>query len=106
MPSSGSLPPTIGIAGEDVDDGVDRRAADPGLDAEPAAGDQPAQQAGSLAPRTPNEARSSTGNGMPCLAPAWPISSIGTSTITLPRRIVPTACFHDMPSLTRPAASM
>jgi hypothetical protein len=32
----------------------------------------------------PNDERTSTAYGMPYFAPAWPISSIGTSTIALP----------------------
>jgi len=57
-------------------------------------------------PRTPNEARTNTGNGMPYLAPAWALSSIGTSTIRLPSRMVPMACFQLMPPAIRPEASM
>ena len=46
--------------------GVDGLPADPGLDAEPAAGDQAAQHRRDVARRAvPNEARTSTGNGMP-----------------------------------------
>ena len=67
---------------------------------------RPRNSAGTFAPRVPNEARNSTGNGMPCLVPAWPTAIIGISTITFAIRIVPTASFQDMPSLTRPAASM
>jgi hypothetical protein len=40
------------------------------------------------------------------LAPAWPISSIGTSTIRLPSSTVTTACHGDMPCSVKPAASM
>ena len=58
--------------------GGDGLAADPRLNAEPAAGDQGAQHApGMFAPRTPNEARTRTGNGMPYFVPACALSSIG-----------------------------
>ena len=62
--------------------------------------------AGRLAPRSPKDARASTGKGMPYLGPACPVSSIGTSTITLARAMVSTACFQSMPSATRPEASV
>jgi hypothetical protein len=54
------------LAGEEED----RLTADPGLDAEPAAGHGARTSAGRLAPRTPNEARAKTGKGMPYLGPA------------------------------------
>jgi hypothetical protein len=54
----------------------------------------------------PNDERTSTAYGMPCLAPAWPINSIGTSTIRLPSSTVNTACHGDIPSSVNPAASM
>ena len=60
--------------------------------------------AGRLAPRRPNAARANTGNGMPYFVPAWPLSSIGSSTMTLPRAMVSTACFQSIPRATRPAA--
>jgi hypothetical protein len=62
--------------------------------------------AGSLPPWVPKEARASTAYGMPCRAPAWPISSIGTSTMALPSSTVHTACNGDMPWSSRPPASM
>lgn len=62
--------------------------------------------AGSFAPCVPNDARTSTAYGMPCFAPAWPISSIGASTIRLPSSTVITACHGDIPSWISPAASM
>jgi hypothetical protein len=62
--------------------------------------------AGSRAPRVPNEVRASTAYGMPYLVPAWPISSIGSSTITLAKNTVNTACHADMPPSTRLAASI
>ena len=43
---------------------------------------------------------------MPYLVPAWPTSTIGTSTIRLPRNTVSTACHQFMPSLISPEASM
>ena len=42
-------------------------------------------------------ARMKTGNGMPYLAPAWALSSMGTRTMRLPSSTVPTACFQSMP---------
>ena len=57
--------------------------------------------AGSLAPPVPNEVRASTAYGMPYLAPAWPIRSIGTSTMVLAKKTVSTACQPDMPASTR-----
>jgi len=63
-------------------------------------------KAGRFAPRTPKLARTKTGNGMPYFAPAWALSSIGTSTIRLPKRIVQMACSQLMPSAIRPLASM
>ena len=62
--------------------------------------------AGTLAPRTPNGARTSTGNGMPYFAPACAFSSMGTSTMRLPNRMVPTACHQFIPPAIRPEASM
>ena len=62
--------------------------------------------AGTFAPRTPNEARTNTGNGMPYFVPACALSSIGTSTIRLPSRMVPMACHQFIPPAIRPDASM
>jgi hypothetical protein len=64
------------------------------------------RMAGTFAPSTPNGARTSTGNGMPYLAPACAFSSIGTSTIRLPSRMVPIACHQFMPPAISPEASM
>ena len=61
-------------------------------------------RAGRFAPRTPKAARAKTGNGMPYLGPAWPVSSIGSRTMTLARAMVSTACFQSMPRATRPEA--
>ncbi len=63
-------------------------------------------RAGSRAPRVPKEARASTAYGMPYLVPAWPIRSIGSSTITFARNTVSTACQADIPLSIRLAASM
>src|SRR6266850_2324515 len=60
--------------------------------------------AGTLAPSTPNDARANTGNGMPYLAPAWALSSIGTSTIRLPRKMVTIAWLQDIPESISPEA--
>ena len=62
--------------------------------------------AGSLAPWVPNEARASTAKGMPYLAPACPMSSMGISTMRLPRNTVITACDHDMPFVIMLAAKV
>ena len=62
--------------------------------------------AGTLAPRTPKLARHSTGNETPYFVPACAFSTIGTSTTTLPRRIVASACHHAMPCCIRPEASV
>jgi hypothetical protein len=60
--------------------------------------------AGRLAPRTPKLARQSTGKEMPYLVPAWAFSTIGTSTMVLPRRMVTIACHHRIPCCIRPDA--
>src|SRR5215203_1742464 len=53
--------------------------------------------AGMFAPFTPKLARANTGNGIPYLAPALPFSSIGMSTIVLPKKIVSIACHQFIP---------
>ena len=63
------------------------------------------KMAGRLAPRSPNEARAKTGNGMPYLVPAWLFSSIGTSTMRLASPIVMSACTQFIPTRIRPEAS-
>ena len=62
--------------------------------------------AGKLAPRTPKLARQSTGNEMPYLVPACAFSTIGTSTMLLPRRMVTIACHQFIPCCMRPEASV
>ena len=62
--------------------------------------------AGILAPRTPKEARTNTGKGIPYFAPACAFSSMGTSTMRLPSRMVPMACHQLMPPAIKPEASM
>jgi hypothetical protein len=62
--------------------------------------------AGTFAPKSPNDGRQYTGNGMPYFVPAWALSTMGTSTITLPRKIVRIACHQFMPSSIMPEASM
>src|SRR6188474_1815770 len=42
------------------------------------------KMAATFAPAVPNDARATTGNGMPYFVPACALSRIGTSTITLP----------------------
>ncbi len=66
----------------------------------------PRRIAGTLAPRVPNEARASTGKGIPKRVPGWAIRTIGTSTIRLPSRMVSIACHQLIPPCTSPAASM
>ena len=60
--------------------------------------------AGMLAPRTPKLARQSTGKEMPYLVPACAFSTIGTSTMVLPRRMVTIACHQFIPCCIRPEA--
>jgi hypothetical protein len=60
--------------------------------------------AGMLAPRTPKLARQSTGNEMPYLVPACALSTIGSSTMVLPRRMVTIACHQLIPCCMRPEA--
>ena len=62
--------------------------------------------AGTFAPRTPNDARTYTGKGIPYFVPACAFNSMGTSTIRFPSRIVPIACFQLMPPAISPDASM
>ncbi len=59
-----------------------------------------------LAPTVPKAERAKTGNGMPYFVPAWLLSSMGTSTMTLPSMTVTTAWTQSMPSAIRPAASV
>ena len=82
-------------------------AADPGLDAEPAAGDDARAASPARWRRvTPKLARHSTGNDTPYFVPACAFSTIGTSTMTLPSRIVTIACHQVMPCCIRPEASV
>src|SRR3954447_14987583 len=62
--------------------------------------------AATLAPRTPKDERTSTGNGIPYLVPGCPLSSIGTSTMKLPSETVSSPCHHVMPAVIRPEASV
>src|SRR5215207_2336143 len=62
--------------------------------------------AGTFAPRTPKLARHSTGNDNPYFVPACALRIIGTSTMTLPSRIVIIACHHVMPCAMSPDASV
>ena len=62
--------------------------------------------AGMFAPRTPKLARQRTGKEIPYFVPACALRTIGTSTMTFPRKIVNTACHQFMPPSTSPAASM
>src|SRR3954447_20574780 len=62
--------------------------------------------AATLAPRTPKDERTSTGNGIPYFVPGCPLSSIGTSTMKLPSETVSSPCHHVMPAVIRPEASV
>ena len=57
-------------------------------------------------PRTPNERRANTGNGMPNFVPAWALRMIGTRTKMLPSVTVRIACHQENPTATRLAGSM
>ena len=62
--------------------------------------------AATFAPRMPKLERTRTGKGMPYFVPGWALSSIGTSTITLPSETVSRPCHHDIPAAIRPEASV
>src|SRR5688572_23751545 len=62
--------------------------------------------AGTLAPTVPNDARASTGNGIPYFVPGCALSRIGTSTIRLPIPIVSSACHQFIPTAISPPAYM
>jgi hypothetical protein len=62
--------------------------------------------AATFAPRTPKEARASTGKGIPYCAPGCEFNNMGIKTMVLPRNIVATACFQFIPPWIRLAASM
>src|SRR5215211_74171 len=62
--------------------------------------------AAKLAPRTPKEARTKTGNGTPYLVPAWAFRSIGIRTRMLPKEMVSSACHQFIPAAIRPEASV
>jgi hypothetical protein len=61
--------------------------------------------AAKFAPRTPNDARSNTGNGIPYFAPACAFSNSGINTIRLPSSTVPIACFQSIPFAISPDAN-
>ncbi len=62
--------------------------------------------AGTFAPSVPKLARQNTGNGMPYFVPAWALSTMGSSTMRLPRKMVSTACDQFMPPPMSELASM
>ena len=62
--------------------------------------------AGTFAPSTPNEARAKTGNVIPYFVPACAFSTIGMSTIRLPRKTVRIACHQFIPPVIKLDASM
>src|SRR5688572_1289677 len=62
--------------------------------------------AGRFDPTVPYAARAKTGNGMPYFVPGCELSSIGASTIVLPKRIVISACHQFIPDEIKPDASM
>ena len=102
------MPPGLRGAGpEDLEHGVDGLAADPGLDAEPSAGHQRAQHGRHVgAAHAERSAHEDRKRECRTCAPACALSSIGTSTIRLPSRMVPMACHQLMPPAMRPDASM
>src|SRR5829696_8442409 len=61
--------------------------------------------AAKLAPLTPKEALTKTGNGTPYLVPAWAFRSMGIRTRTLPSEMVSSACHQFIPAAMRPAAN-
>src|SRR5215218_1676285 len=62
--------------------------------------------AAKLALRTPNEARTKTGNGTPYLVPAWAFRSIGIRTSMFPKEMVNSACHQFIPAAIRQEASV
>src|SRR5271170_1264681 len=62
--------------------------------------------AGTFAPNTPYAARAKTGKGMPYFVPGCELRRIGARTMTLPRRMVASACHQFIPTLMRLDASM
>jgi hypothetical protein len=108
-------PKSVNAAAEPVPEGRPQRleeglhglAADEGLDAEPAAGDDRPQHRRDVGARPcRRRARRSTGNGMPYLVPGWALSRMGPSTMMLPRPMVSSACHQFMPTAMSPPASM
>ena len=92
---------------EDREDLVDGLAADPGLDAEPAAGDEGAQEGGEVGAARAERGAAEDRKGDAVLAcPACAFRIIGTSTIRLPRKIVRIACHQFMPPPISEEASM
>src|SRR5438105_2581432 len=63
-------------------------------------------RAGTLAPNTPKELRTSTGKGTPYRVPAWEFSRMGTSTTRLPTTTAPTAACQVQPWSTSELASV
>ncbi len=62
--------------------------------------------AATFAPRTPNDDRTSTGNGIPYFVPGCAFSSIGISTMRLPSETVSSPCHHVIPAVISPDASV
>src|SRR5918998_291224 len=60
--------------------------------------------AAKLAPLTPKEALTNTGNGTPYFVPAWALRSIGINTSKLPNEMVNSACYQFIPAAMRPEA--
>ena len=71
-----------------VEHRVDGLAADPGLDAKPAAGHQRAQHCRNVCAAHAKGGAHEDGKGMPYLAPAWAFRSMGIRTMRLPSRMV------------------
>src|SRR5918994_1270780 len=77
----------------------------PGMLTQPPHATRALAMAAKLAPLTPKEARTKTGNGTPYLVSAWAFKSIGIRTSTLPREMVSRACHQFIPAAMRPEAN-
>ena len=85
---------------------MERLAADPRLDAEPAARDSGPHQRGQVRARDAVGGAGEDRERDAVFRPGCELSRIGINTIVLPRRIVSSACHQLMPAATRPDASM
>jgi hypothetical protein len=64
------------------------------------------KSAGTFDPSVPNDARASTGNGIPYFVPACAFKTIGISTIQFPNVTVRRACHQFIPPAISPLAIM